>query len=200
MNNQVKLGTVVSHIKRGATPTYSEVINEFPVLNQKAIRWGSINQEHLKYAHPDSISSIKKDAIIRRGDVVINSTGDGTIGRAYCFSEEPKFLVADSHISIIRTDPEVLDPNYLVFCFESAQGQHQIYSLVNGTTGQIELPPSGIKGFKLNVPPIEVQRKVVALLLTCNKEQEIINQQLSLLQQQKKGLMQRLLTGQAFTK
>ena len=46
------------------------------------------------------------------------------------------------------------------------------------------------------IPSISEQQKIAAVLNTCDKEIELLNKQLDALKEQKKGLMQKLLTGQ----
>ncbi len=48
----------------------------------------------------------------------------------------------------------------------------------------------------INCPPPEEQQKIAAVLDGCDKEIELLNKQLEALKEQKKGLMQKLLTGQ----
>jgi type I restriction enzyme S subunit len=46
------------------------------------------------------------------------------------------------------------------------------------------------------LPSVEEQRRIAALLNACDKEIELLNKQLNALKLQKRGLMQKLLTGQ----
>jgi len=48
---------------------------------------------------------------------------------------------------------------------------------------------------KINLPPLEEQQKIAAVLTNADKEIELLEQQLADLQQEKKALMQQLLTG-----
>lgn len=86
------LSNCVSYLSRGVAPKY---VNHSPIcaLNQRAIRWGNIDESVLKFHDPEK--PIRNEAYIRRGDVVINSTGDGTIGRTYWFHHEVGNLFAD---------------------------------------------------------------------------------------------------------
>jgi len=49
---------------------------------------------------------------------------------------------------------------------------------------------------KLRLPPLSEQRKIAAVLLAADREIDLLRKQLDALKQQKKGLMQKLLTGQ----
>lgn len=134
--NTKPLSSCVSYLSRGVAPKY---VTSSPIraLNQRAIRWGYIDETALKFHDPGK--TIREEAHIRRGDVVINSTGDGTIGRAYWFHHNVTNLFADSHVSIVRTLPEVLYPELLVFYMETELYQSIIYGHVTGSTGQLEL-------------------------------------------------------------
>ncbi|MBU1782827.1 hypothetical protein KKD87_05625 [bacterium] len=91
------LDECLDSILRGVTPKYVE-FSSIAALNQRAIRWGYIDTDALKYH--DSNKELKEEAFIRKGDITLNSTGDITIGRAYFFKREWPNLFADSHITI----------------------------------------------------------------------------------------------------
>lgn len=158
---KVELTELVSFVSRGKSPTY---VDESPIiaLNQKAIRWGSIDKNALKYH--DAEVTINKDFFVRKGDIVINSTGDITMGRAYFFKEEVENLFADSHVTILRLDKNKLLPEFLIQVFPLAHYQTQIYNLVTGSTGQLELPKSQLLKLKVEVPPLPVQRRIAQVL------------------------------------
>lgn len=107
---------VTTYISRGKSPKYA-AYSSLPVVNQKAIRWIGIQNEHLKYVHPDQIEQWASELYIQEGDLLWNSTGTGTIGRACLVSnldlEPPK--VIDSHVTVIRTNREIVYPRYLYY-------------------------------------------------------------------------------------
>ena len=49
---------------------------------------------------------------------------------------------------------------------------------------------------KIALPPLPEQRRIAAVLNTADREIDLLEQQLAALREQKKGLMQKLLTGQ----
>ncbi|MDA8587288.1 hypothetical protein N9L47_13685, partial [Rhodobacteraceae bacterium] len=104
-----EIGEVAEYVQRGKSPKYA-VQSDLPVINQKCVRWWGVDVEHLKYIHPDQIPSWDEVRYLRRGDILWNSTGTGTIGRACVYRGELKQAVVDSHVTIIRTNPEIADP------------------------------------------------------------------------------------------
>src|SRR6266704_824033 len=148
------LSDCVSYLSRGVAPSYVQT-SPIRALNQKAIRWWHIDDEALKFHN--SAKLVRKEAYIRKGDVVINSTGDITIGRAYWFYHDIVNLFADSHVSIIRLLPDVLLPEVVVFQIETPRHQDLIYGHVTGSTGQLELNRSNLAHIPFLCPPIRLQ-------------------------------------------
>lgn len=155
-----KLIDCCCYLQRGKAPSYVEE-SEVLALNQKAVRWGRIEDEHLKYHDPEVEIAAKH--FIKAGDIVINSTGDITIGRAYLFHEAPKKLFADSRVTIIRTITSKLRSEFLVNLLATREYQDLIYSLVTGSTGQLELNKSNLEGLPVICPPIEIQDELAQL-------------------------------------
>lgn len=81
--------------------------------------------------------------IIRKWDVLLSSTGDGTLGKAAVFDLDIP-AIADGHVTIIRVDKNVIDPFYLCDYLRSGFGSVQIERLYTGSTGMIELTPDQV--------------------------------------------------------
>jgi type I restriction enzyme S subunit len=72
--------------------------------------------------------------------------------------------------------------------------KHRLMRYASGSTF-VELSKRDFERIKLGVPSLPEQRRIAAVLRTCDREIELLNQKRDALQRQKKGLMQRLLTG-----
>ncbi len=152
---------VTSYISRGKSPKYTE-FSKLPVVNQRAIRWHGIQTEYIKFIHPDQIDQWTSERFIQEGDVLWNSTGTGTIGRACLVRKAhlspPK--VVDSHVTIIRPNKEVMDPRYLFAWIRSPEIQKAIVDLSSGSTNQIELNRSTIAEIHLPLAPLNEQKRI----------------------------------------
>ena len=99
------LGEVSKLITRGISPKYLEA-DGLCVLNQKCIRGHKVNYEFSR-RHDSLAKPVKEERLIALGDVLINSTGTGTLGRVAQIRELPEESVTiDSHITIVRPLPE----------------------------------------------------------------------------------------------
>lgn len=160
------IGEVSAYIKRGKSPKYIDK-SDLPVINQKCIRWEELQLQHLKYIHPEQFSAWDEARFIKPGDVLWNSTGTGTVGRAYHVKEAdctpPK--VVDSHVTIVRAAPE-LDARYLFNWIKGPEVQNKIEEMCDGTTNQIELSRTAIAATAIPIAPREEQTRIANQLDT----------------------------------
>lgn len=173
------IGDLSQYIQRGKSPKYAQ-FSGLPVVNQRCIRWYGIQNQHLKYVHEDQISAWGDDRYIHKGDILWNSTGTGTIGRACLVREEhldpPK--VVDSHVTIVRPLKHIIEPEYLFAWIRSPEVQQKIEDLATGTTNQIELSRASISSTLIPVAPLNEQRRIAAKLSTTLDAVEACGQRL----------------------
>ncbi|MFP4862094.1 restriction endonuclease subunit S [Providencia rettgeri] len=96
-----------------------------------------------------------------------------------------------SDCSVVTAKPA----NYLGFIFQWLQlNQIRIYSMQSGGA-QPHIYPKDLEVMKLRVPKIEEQQKIASVLTAADKEIELLQAKLAHLKDEKKALMQQLLTG-----
>lgn len=192
---KARLEEVSEIITRGKQPTY---VNEggVPVLNQSCIYWNGFHPEELKRLDSEVADGWKDKYWVKEGDVLINSTGKGTLGRALEWTKESDTHALDSHITRVHPDKSVLDPTYFRFYLESNHGQKMLYAFcVAGSTGQIELSKTDLQTMPILLPPVEEQREISEAFHRVNKKLQDEQETKEELQELKRGLMQDLLTG-----
>ena len=98
---KVPLEYYTRSISRGVTPKYYKNEEETPihVLNQRCVRdgWVSLNSARLMLPRRRE----KKAAMAEFGDLLVNSTRQGTLGRVGCWSHQAP-IYADSHMTIVK--------------------------------------------------------------------------------------------------
>ena len=159
------IGDIAEYISRGKSPKYTD-LSELPVVNQRAIRWFGIQDEHLKYIHPDQFESWSEERFIQDGDTLWNSTGRGTLGRA-CLVQAKHLIppkVVDSHVTIVRPVKGLIEPRYLFAWIRSPQVQNSIEDVATGTTNQIELRKSTVAATHIPIAPLNEQRRIAEKL------------------------------------
>ena len=159
----VRLQQVCTYIHRGKSPKYSEV-KKFPVIAQKCNQWDGFHIEKAQFIAPESVSSYAVENLLRDKDLLWNSTGLGTLGRIglYPVSSNPYgFAVADSHVTVIRTLPDFIRPEFLLMFFSSPTVQSVIEDKASGSTKQKELATETVKSYIVPIPPLAEQDRIL---------------------------------------
>lgn len=149
------LATIATFIQRGKNPVYGE--EGIQVIKSGQAR-GGIEFDFSKVYFATNYDSEDK-RILKKGDILINSTGVGTAGRVTLFDLNGKYAV-DNHITILRTKNGV-DNLYVFYTLAYGIGFKNIEAMAAGTSGQIELSVSTIQNIKIPLPPIDIQKKIV---------------------------------------
>lgn len=153
------LRDVTTLISRGVTPRYDDA-GGYVVLNQKCIRNSQVNITPSR-----TMKTLPKnnEKILRRNDVLVNSTGQGTLGRIARWISSEIDVSVDTHISIVRFNPELADPAFAGTVL--ATMERRVEDLAEGSTGQTELKRDLLGSLDLNLPPLDVQRQVGHLIM-----------------------------------
>ena len=157
-------------IMRGKSPAYDKTSTQY-MLNQKCIRWNNIDTQYAKTVSANWLQSVNKECLTQEGDVLINSTGEGTIGRASVVTKAHEGLLYDSHVLLLRLNKEKIDPRYFTLVFNSRYGQEQVNNVKSAkTTKQTELGIENLKKIQIPIPPLNTQREIVAKLYAMYEE------------------------------
>ena len=140
----VNLEKITSLISRGIAPKYSDNSDQI-VINQKCIRNHMIDLSQARTHTPKVIN----EKWLRFGDLLINSTGDGTLGRAAQVWFQPQNITVDSHVTVVRPAKENL---IFYIGLWGVLHEREIESLHTGSTGQTELPRELVKALELHLP------------------------------------------------
>jgi len=184
---------ISTYLSRGKSPKYSETEIGGFVINQKCIYWDKIIEENFKLFDIES-SKYNDVYYVQSGDVLINSTGTGTLGRANIVLKPYKSTVVDSHVTLLRVNRLFCDPFYLKNILQYQPIQDRIYkNFVNGSTNQIELSLQKFSNMKIIVPPISLQQKFASIIERVEDYKSHLSSSLLELEENYKSLMQRTL-------
>ena len=183
-----KLGDISSYINRGITPRYDEE-GDSVVINQKCVRDQRLNLEPAR-RQSKAISSEKQVCF---GDVLINSTGVGTLGRVAQVYESLENCTADTHVTIARASLDT-DLDFYGCCLLSLQETFERLGI--GATGQTELGRAAISDIELIVPPTDLQRRFGETVKGMRTAALTYGNQIQNLRRTRDLLLPRLLSGQ----
>ena len=144
----ISLQEYCQEITRGNIPTYVEKSNR-PILNQKVNKGVSLEKQYYKYNSENVEVSISKMA--HYGDVLLNSLGQGTLGRVHLYKEKLGNVIIDQFITILRTNLFVKSA-YLSYTLNRPEYQTIIEGNVTGSTGMWVLTINNVRNIKIIVP------------------------------------------------
>ena len=158
-----RLGNLCNYLHRGKSPKYGNQ-KVLPIIAQKCNQWDKLYIDRCLFSDIDYISKYKEEQFIQKGDIIINSTGGGTVGRTgyiddSIFDKFDKF-VADSHVTVIRPNT-LLSHRYIYLYLLSPYIQIGIEERCAGSTNQIELGTATIYDYLVPIPPVEEQKRIV---------------------------------------
>ena len=160
----VRLGEiVVKTIKRGKSPTYIAKSNVLVFAQKCNTKAGYIDLSLAQYLDEKKLSNYPQEEFMINNDIVLNSTGNGTLGRVgiYRNSDNPNNypLVPDSHVTIIRVNKSI-DISFVFYTLKYYQPI--LEKLGSGSTNQTELSAGTVKALLFPLPPLAEQKRIVA--------------------------------------
>lgn len=138
------LGEVAERIVAGTIPVYDDTA-EYLVLGQKCVRNHRIDLSEARKHKP------KANCIyLRKGDILINSTGDGSLGRVGQYWGNEQELAFDSNVTLLRAKNET--EAYYLGCHLFSLEDYFV-RISQGSTNQTRLYCSMVRATELWIPP-----------------------------------------------
>ena len=181
-------------VKRGVQPEYDED-GEIQVIKTANLRNGYIDLSDAEYVNNDFFKRKRKKAGIEYLDILIASTGTGSIGKVDIWENDEKVL-ADGHISIVRANQGKVNPYYLTYYLRSIFGYSQIEANFSGMSNQIEIYPNDIEKFEILLTPKNVQDQIVKEIESKLNKQKKITEQIEKLKQKIDELIEKAIFGE----
>ena len=185
-----QLGEITTEIRRGISPKYTDE-QGVRVLNQRCIR-----DHKISYANARRNDTMKRKVdgrLLRAGDVLINSTGVGTLGRIAQIQSLEEPTAVDSHVTVARPDQS----QYMPFTFGRMMTslEPQIEAMGHGSTGQTELSRADLAVMPVIVPSKPTQKLAENLLSEWASKVAHSSIQSDALRKQRDALLPRLISG-----
>lgn len=189
---KIALQDIADYLGRGVTPKYEEG-SGFYAINQKANK-GSL-LEYSQFKSLDTKLEVPEDKFAKWGDLLINSLGEGTLGRVHFYTDKSDLFAVDQHISIFRTEKQHYT-FYLYQFLSSNYGQGLLDSLKKGGTNMTMLNISDLRQLIVSFP---VEKELVELWNICKPlfqlKQTLISQNTKL-REARDILLPKLMNGQ----
>lgn len=148
--------------------------------------------DDLKFVDVKSDSADGKRTSLQSGDILISITAE--LGKIGWVPDNLGEAYINQHTALVRLKPSKGDSKYVAYLLSSHTMNHRINRLNDsGAKAGLNLPT--IRSIPLVMPPLPEQQKIAKILSTWDKAIATTEKFIATSQQQKKALMQQLLTG-----
>lgn len=170
----------VKEIRRGKSPKYTENSAVLVFAQKCNTKYNGIDVSLAQYLDEATLKRYLYDEYMQDGDVVINSTGTGTLGRVGIYRNTDNTtglsIVPDSHVTVIRSF-SCISSHYL-YAFMKAH-QSELEKKGEGSTNQKELKPLTLKEMLIAIPPLSVQKRITNAIGTTFDRLSLIEESLN---------------------
>ena len=104
----------------------------------------------------------KEDYSLKPGDILFNNTNSRELVGKTCLIEEPIRGGFSNHMTRLRVKPELCLPRYLSLLLHSAWQKGEFLDRANRWVGQAGINRKSLSQFRIPLPPLEVQKEIVA--------------------------------------
>ena len=191
---EVKLESIVLRTQLGTTERTKDDKSEDTVslLKMGNLTWGGLNFDKVETLPKSKVDS---SLILKPGDFLFNTRNTpDLVGKSAVWKDQKGEFTFDNNINRIDFD-ESINTTFICLYLTWGKGKSLIRSLSAGSTSVAAIYWKDLKNIRMPCPSLKEQQKIAAVLTNADKEIELLEQQLADLQQEKKALMQVLLTG-----
>jgi len=179
-----KLGDI-SDIRDGTHDSPKYINNGYPLITSKNIQNGKISFDNINYISKEDYDNINKRSNVSVGDIIMGMIG--TIGNVALLSEE-NFAI--KNVALFK-EKTLLKNIFLIQYLQSDIFYKSISNLNEGGTQKF-ISLKNIRNLYINIPFIEEQEKIANFLIIVDKKIENLENTITSLENQKKGLLQQI--------
>ncbi|HIF9460047.1 TPA: restriction endonuclease subunit S [Photobacterium damselae] len=192
--SELALEKLSSFITKGATPTtYGFEWQEYgiPFLRSECVGKNGFKESGLNYICDAAHEAMARSKVYA-GDILITITGN--VGRVCRLPNKYPQANINQHIAKVTLKNENVCNDFIFHCLQDNKYQSNFERI---TTGQAypQISLVQVRNTIIPLPPISEQQKIASVLTAADKEIELLEAKLAHFKQEKKALMQQLLTG-----
>jgi type I restriction enzyme S subunit len=186
--NELEIGKI-SKIYDGTHSTPKYVDHGVPFYSVEHLTRNNFSRT--KFISEEVFEKENKRVKLEKNDILMTRIGD--IGTAKCLTWDvsASFYVS---LALIKSNPK-FNSLYMAYYINSSEFNRELWQRTIHVAFPKKINLGEISHCLVRLPPINEQYKIASVLSNSDKEIDIFEQQLADLKQEKKALMQQLLTG-----
>jgi type I restriction enzyme S subunit len=192
---EVKLGELTSKITKGTTPSTNKYSFQKSGINfikvESVTKDGDFIKSKFAYIDDECHKSFKRSQLIEN-DILFSIAG--ALGRVAIVRKNILPANTNQALAIVRLKEKAIDYKFLFFYLNSSLVSSKVMALT-AQAAQPNLSLKDVGNLPILIPPTSEQQRIATVLTNAEQEIKLFEQQLADLKQEKKALMQQLLTG-----
>ncbi len=186
-----RLGEISEYVQRGKSPKYVES-SSIPVISQKCVQWDRFDFHKARFINENTLDKYGEERFLKDGDLLWNSTGDGTVGRIIEFINTTSFekVVVDSHVAVVRL-MNSLTPKFVLSYLSTKEVQDNL--IVSGSTKQTELSKGTVLNHLIPLAPEKEQKAIVEKVEALMQKHQALEEEIKISKADAQILMQAVL-------
>ena len=145
-----------------------------PVIKIGNIKIGSVSfsDSNTQYVQNYFKSKLDRKFHVNFGDILISLTGshmtqpNSVVGRVAQYSHHFLSFLNQRAGKIININDKVFDEIFLYFLLSTKEIRTEIALMAHGAASQANVSPKDVEKLRLNIPDIDIQKKIAAILST----------------------------------
>jgi len=186
-----KLKVITSKIGSGATPKGGKSSYQSSgislIRSQNIYDYGFV-EKGLAFINEEQAKKLD-NVTVEKNDILFNITG-ASIARCCIVPEEYLPARVNQHVSIIRTNDKAL-PKYVQMVLVSAEYKNQLLQIGEGATSRQAITKQQLEEFKIPVPSIPEQKKIVDEINKLETEIGQIENELATIDERKEQILKK---------
>lgn len=183
---------VVSNVDKKSEDGQEEVL----LCNYTDVYYNNLITSRINFMQATAKPAEIEKFSILRGDVIVTKDSEtpDDIAVPALVAEDLPGVLCGYHLAIIRCNPCRLWPAFLNHLLKDQRVRYYFFTLANGVT-RFGLTNGSLCNAHLPMPSLNEQKRIAEVLDASDREAKLLENQLVAVREQKKGLMQQLLTG-----
>ncbi|HGO6846414.1 TPA: restriction endonuclease subunit S [Legionella pneumophila] len=196
----VSLGDVITYKKGFAFDSSNFQSHGVQIIRISDTTSNSISLKNPIYVSKEVAAKLTA-FILHEGDIVLSTVGsrphlvDSMVGKAVRIPKETEGSLLNQNLVKLIPKKSVIINDYLYLMVKKSRFIYFISTLIRGNANQVSITLNELFKYKFPLPPLIEQKKITQILSTWDKAITTTEKLLANSEQQKKALMQQLLTG-----
>lgn len=131
--------------------------------------------------------------VIQKGDILVADASEDykDLGKAVCYMGDDEKVIAGLHTHLLRCNKEMVNPEYLINLFQTNRYKKFVWRMGTGVS-VLGLSKNNLGKYEIFLPTLEEQKKKANFFNILNKKIQLQQQKIDLLQEKKKGFLQKM--------